>query len=155
MATVAESAEVVRRRVRELVEEAARRLDVQILAFEEPKWSDPSLPAALDEFLMLIGSTSSDLGRTWFPGEFVGREVLSEGKERSQVTLATAGLPDELLGGFFWIQPQRTCDVLRTVLAVRLTEGVHGTSGGTTAHDFPTFDDVWEIESRQGERLEV
>lgn len=93
---VVESADGVRRRVRELVEEAARRLDVQVNDPGKLECSDPLLPAALDEFLSLIGSTSSDLSRAWFPSELVGRELLSEGQEYSKRTLEMAGLPEDL-----------------------------------------------------------
>jgi hypothetical protein len=104
---VIESADGVRRRVRELVDEAARRLDVQVNDPGTLEWSGPPLPAALDEFLSLIGSTRSDLSRAWFPSGLVGRELLVEGHEHSKRTLEIAGLPEDLLVdvAFFLSEP--------------------------------------------------
>lgn len=102
---VAKSADVGHR-VRELVEEAARRLGVEVNSTKLER-SGPPLPAALDEFLAMIGPTNSDLRSAWFPNERVGREILSEGREHSRRTLEIAGLPEDPLGdvAFFLSNP--------------------------------------------------
>ena len=105
---VAESADV-RHRVRELVEEAARRLGVEVNSTKLER-SGPPLPAALDAFLAMIGPTNSDLSEAWFPTGRVGSEILSEGREHSRQTLEIAGLPEDLLGdvAFFVSEPSGT-----------------------------------------------
>ena len=93
----AESAGGVRTRVGELVGETARRLGVGVES-NEVEDGGPSLPAALDEFLAMLGPRDGDLGRAWFPSARVGREVLSDGREHMRRTLEIAGLPHDLVG---------------------------------------------------------
>ena len=69
--------------------------------------SDPPLPAALDEFLGLIGPTNRDLSRAWFPSARIGREILSEGRDHARRTLEIVGLPEDGLddAAFFLSEP--------------------------------------------------
>lgn len=106
---VAESVNGVRHCVRELVAEAARRLGV-VVDPTKVEHAGPPLPAALDEFLAMLGPADGDLSLAWFPSERVGREILSEGREHMRRTLEIAGLPEEFVGdvAIFLSEPSGT-----------------------------------------------